>query len=283
MNERLKSFSELLELFSAYSGLMFSWCFADDSDLVYLRPDQYYRTDPFCLAVKNSSPVHLKACRDCHHREFMKEARLVREPFLAHCPAGVELLAVPLFAKEELQGLLLCGCYRSQERKGYPEWETERARLPAANEKQLLALGRYLERAMREHLGEFSPEEHPPVLLHDSTTNDSRIFRAVLHIKRSRTGKITAAEAAGTAGLSLSRFLFLFRRETGFSFSDYLQRLKVSRALRLVEGSDLPFGEIAGRCGFIDQSRMAVLFRRYFGKTPGEMRKKAEGRTVRKG
>ena len=282
MNERLKSFSELLELFSAYSGISFSWCFADDSNLVYLRPNQYYRTDPFCRMVKNSSSSLLKTCRDCHHKQFMKEARLTREPFLAHCHAGVQLLAVPLFAAEELQGLLLCGSFCSREKKGSPEWETERAKLPFANEKQLLALGRYLERAMREHLGEFSPEEHPPVLLHDSTTNDSRIFQAVLYIKRCKMGKITVAEAAKAAGLSHSRFIYLFKKETGFSFSDFIQRLKVSKAIRLVEGSDLPLGEIAERCGFIDQSRMAVLFKRYFGTRPGEMRKKALFRTVRK-
>ncbi len=273
MNERLKTFSELLELFSAYSGMNFSWSFTDDSDLVYLRQNQCYRTDPFCRIVKNTSPSFLKACRDCHLREFMKEARLVREPFLVHCHAGVELLAVPLFAKEELQGLLLGGCYYSRERKGYPAQEAERAKLPFANEKQLLALGRYLERAMQEHFGEICPEEHPLVLLHDSTTNDSRIFQAILYIKRNQTDKITVAETARMAGLSPSRFLFLFKRETGFSFSDFVQRLKVSKALRLVEGSDLAFGEIAECCGFIDQSRMSVLFNRYFGKSPGEMRK----------
>ena len=83
---------------------------------------------------------------------------------------------------------------------------------------------------------------------------------------------ITAKQAAEVSGLSVSRFLHLFRTETGYSFSDWLQRLRVARACRLLEESPYKLAEIAEIAGIRDQSRMTVLFRRYLNTTPGEYR-----------
>ena len=84
--------------------------------------------------------------------------------------------------------------------------------------------------------------------------------------------RMTAKQAAEVSGLSVSRFLHLFRTETGYSFSDWLQRLRVARACRLLEESPYKLAEIAEIAGIRDQSRMTVLFRRYLNTTPGEYR-----------
>ena len=95
------------------------------------------------------------------------------------------------------------------------------------------------------------------------------------HYMRSRCrGPLTAGETAKACGLSVSRFLHLFRRETGYSFSDWLQRLRVAAACRLLEGSPYKLAEIAEISGIRDQSRMTYLFRRYLNTTPGKWRRK---------
>ena len=74
------------------------------------------------------------------------------------------------------------------------------------------------------------------------------------------------------ANISKTRFTHIFTRETGYSFSDFLQRVRIGEARNLVEGSNMALGEIAESCGISDQSRMGVLFRRYFNTTPLKMR-----------
>lgn len=104
-------------------------------------------------------------------------------------------------------------------------------------------------------------------------TQDIRILRAVKLIRRNFARPVKVEEAAQLANLSKAHFTHLFTNETGFSFSDFLQRVRVGSARSLVEGSDMPLSEIAERCGIQDQSRMGVLFRRYFNMSPREMRK----------
>ncbi len=57
-----------------------------------------------------------------------------------------------------------------------------------------------------------------------------------------------------------------------YSFSDWLQRLRVAHACRLLADSPYQLAEIAEISGIRDQSRMTVLFHRYLNMTPREYR-----------
>ena len=85
--------------------------------------------------------------------------------------------------------------------------------------------------------------------------------------------KCSLSSLAEQHHISASYLCHVFRRETGLSVMDYLQACRLTMAKRLLATTDEPVGEIAGRCGFGDDSNFSRLFRRETGKTPRQFRR----------
>lgn len=184
---------------------------------------------------------------------------------------------MPIFIREEFIGVLCAGTFHAPDSRGYPEYESERQKLPAIPVETLLAWGELIENLAEKFLPEMLESSDREPLLHPMLCHDTRILRSVILLRSNLKRRVSVKEAAREAGMCPSRFLHLFPKETGYSFSDFMQRLRVEYARKLVEGSDLMLGEIAERCGIQSQSRMSVLFHRYLGMSPRELRKHFRG------
>jgi AraC-like DNA-binding protein len=88
--------------------------------------------------------------------------------------------------------------------------------------------------------------------------------------------KVSITTAATLLGMSESKFMRYFRTVTGETFVSYVTRLRLERAAMLLEGSQLSIGDIAASVGFSDQSYFDRVFRRNFGKTPRDLRRKQQ-------
>ncbi len=88
---------------------------------------------------------------------------------------------------------------------------------------------------------------------------------------------ISMEKMAEMAGLSSTQFNFRFRELLRMSPSDYLLRLRVETARRLLATSQLSLGEIALEVGFYDQSHFTKRFRRVTGLTPRHYRMRFRG------
>lgn len=66
----------------------------------------------------------------------------------------------------------------------------------------------------------------------------------------------------------------LFRKEGNEGFTQYLTRMRMQRALSLVEGSRLRIYEIAARCGYENDNYFIKAFRKFYGSSPGRLRGK---------
>jgi AraC family transcriptional regulator len=64
----------------------------------------------------------------------------------------------------------------------------------------------------------------------------------------------------------------VFRRHNGCSPGEYLRRIRVRRACRLLADTDRPLSAIAYDTGYADQSHFTRHFKRAMGVTPGEYR-----------
>ncbi|GIK99995.1 MAG: hypothetical protein BroJett029_42040 [Alphaproteobacteria bacterium] len=74
------------------------------------------------------------------------------------------------------------------------------------------------------------------------------------------------------SGLSPSRLQAVFREVTGYPPLDYLRRLRVEEARRLLADARLSVKEIAARTGFRDTSHFSKVFRRIDGLSPAHYR-----------
>ena len=74
--------------------------------------------------------------------------------------------------------------------------------------------------------------------------------------------------------LSPSRFLHLFKEETGYSWLEYQKKKRMDSAAELLRHTDLTISAVMEKCGMRDQSHFGATFRKYYGETPRVYRKK---------
>ncbi|MFD0717484.1 response regulator [Paenibacillus sp. GCM10027626] len=84
---------------------------------------------------------------------------------------------------------------------------------------------------------------------------------------------IELIEVARQVSLSPSCFAALFRAETGQSFHDYVQQVRLNEARVLLRTTDLKVYEIADRVGIPNSRYFSRLFSEYAGFTPLDYRK----------
>ncbi|MDL2229118.1 helix-turn-helix domain-containing protein [Treponema sp. OttesenSCG-928-L16] len=101
--------------------------------------------------------------------------------------------------------------------------------------------------------------------------------RAERFIMNNFTRKVSLSEIAAASGLSAPYFSTIFKEEMGENLSTYLNRLRVERAGHMLTETDLSLSEIAGHCGFEDQSWFSKIFKNYTGVSPGKYREKGIG------
>jgi YesN/AraC family two-component response regulator len=100
----------------------------------------------------------------------------------------------------------------------------------------------------------------------------SAIRKAERFILENYNRKISLREVAGISGLSAPYFSTIFKEEMGENLSSYLNRLRIEKASRMLLDTDFTLSEIAGSCGFEDQSWFSKIFKSYTGASPGKYR-----------
>jgi AraC-like DNA-binding protein/ligand-binding sensor protein len=102
---------------------------------------------------------------------------------------------------------------------------------------------------------------------------NSRIVKnAVEYIARHFSEEISLASVADTLHVNTSYLSTLFRQVTGTTFKEYLNRIRIEEAARLLSNTDYPVMEIAIACGYKDQSYFTKVFKKLTGLTPRQYR-----------
>ena len=91
--------------------------------------------------------------------------------------------------------------------------------------------------------------------------------RAIAQIERFSGEPVTAASCAAEAGLSASRFLHLFKQETGISFRSF-RAWKRARHLLHFANQDLNLAHLAQDIGYPDSTHFSHSIRRFYGLKP---------------
>ena len=104
--------------------------------------------------------------------------------------------------------------------------------------------------------------------------DDIRLGVVISLMTRSLDKPVTNAAMARKAGMSVRAFERSFVREYGVPPQQYLKRLRIQTACRLLVDTREAIAAIAQRCGFADQSHLTREFRRITGLTPSTYREK---------
>jgi transcriptional regulator GlxA family with amidase domain len=112
---------------------------------------------------------------------------------------------------------------------------------------------------------------------HDEAEND-QVNALVNRIMRDYAQPLFAAEMAAELGMGESRFSRFFRRATGNTFTDFVNRIRVNRAGQLLMETDRQVTQICYEVGFNNVANFNRRFLEIKGVTPSEFRREADQR-----
>ncbi len=121
-------------------------------------------------------------------------------------------------------------------------------------------------------------------LLYQHCAADSKLiykfdqkFRVVIeYINEHFTEKITVKEISRKFGYDETYFCRRFREITGITAMRYIKILRLESAQKLLQSKEDEIGDIAWKCGFSDISYFSNCFKKQYGVSPSEFRKRAE-------
>ncbi|WP_316770244.1 helix-turn-helix domain-containing protein [Streptomyces sasae] len=101
-----------------------------------------------------------------------------------------------------------------------------------------------------------------------------RQLAAVRELMEQRLAEpLPIADLAASAALSSSQFTRGFRASTGQSPHQFLLRLRLDAACRLLRTGSTPIAEVAAACGFSHQEHLTRVMRARLGTTPAALRR----------
>lgn len=101
----------------------------------------------------------------------------------------------------------------------------------------------------------------------------ARVLPAITRMIRDYAQRLPIEELASACRLSPSRFMRLFRQRMGVTAHQFLERVRITEAGRLLRTTRVPIAAVARDCGFYDHSAFVKRFRRHSGLTPLAYRK----------
>ncbi len=115
---------------------------------------------------------------------------------------------------------------------------------------------------------------NPPV--DEAATRNRRIGMVIELIRTHMHSRCpTVAELAEKTHCTPNYLSGLFRKETGESLKNYINRAKMEHAKNLLEYTPYNISEIAWSCGFQDAAYFARLFRKHFKCNPHELQSRS--------
>ena len=109
----------------------------------------------------------------------------------------------------------------------------------------------------------------------DGDGRHDRINAIVDRITDNVSAPLSATELAAEMGMSESQFSRFFRRQTGNTFTDFVNRIRVNRACQLLMETERQITHICYEVGFQNVANFNRRFRDIKGMTPSEFRRQA--------
>lgn len=100
---------------------------------------------------------------------------------------------------------------------------------------------------------------------------DPRIKTAIRYITDRYAEPISIREVAETVGLNQVYFGVLFKKETGMTFRDYINTIRLNQAEAMLRLGKFNITEVAQKCGFSDVFYFSRLFKKLKGVPPSSM------------
>lgn len=107
-----------------------------------------------------------------------------------------------------------------------------------------------------------------------SNKKDARLQNAIDHIINNYVEPLTLEECAFVACMSPSHFSRVFHKTTALSFKEFLNRIRIDKAIELLESTNYSIADIAQKVGFSTESYFGYIFKKLKKTSPSNYRVK---------
>lgn len=111
----------------------------------------------------------------------------------------------------------------------------------------------------------------------ESWGKDSVADEVKFYLDTNYAEKLVLKDVARSFGIHPNYMTRTFHEKFGISPKRYLMELKLKKACRLLTTTTLPIAMISGSLGFDDQLAFSRIFRKEYGESPSDYRKKRRG------
>jgi AraC-like DNA-binding protein len=232
-----------------------------------LRPDptisDFIKASTGIATIKSIEGYHRSALRDLEQLiPLIKYAEPLTYFQMVNSYA-VELIEQNRLAEAQMTALVAAS---SPLGPFYPEWQETLSDVRSTQKRRSTVA---FSRARIEQ--EYESESEVP----ENVINRARVCAVIDFMKANLHRAITLPELAGAVNLSPRYFSQLFKIETGIAPGEYLIRLRIEKAAELLTTTFLSVKQVMAAVGYDNKSNFGRCFRKYFGVTPSEYRKRA--------
>ncbi len=107
---------------------------------------------------------------------------------------------------------------------------------------------------------------------HSMSGYSQPIQKTIIRIDSDLTADLSLSALAEAQGINASYLSALFRRETGETVTEYVNRKRVELAAHLLSTTSLQVQTVAQHCGFADVHYFTKVFKKLTGETPRQFR-----------
>jgi two-component system response regulator YesN len=100
----------------------------------------------------------------------------------------------------------------------------------------------------------------------------SYIDKSIAYIKEHLDRNISLQQVAKYVYLNPNHFSEVFKRETGYTYIEFVTKERMKRAIEILQGSKAKIKDVAYRVGYEDTKYFAQQFKKHTGQTPSEFR-----------
>lgn len=97
--------------------------------------------------------------------------------------------------------------------------------------------------------------------------------KAIAYMVQSSDMQLTLASVARHVGVHPVTLSRMFKQQTGDNFVNYLTKLRLQKAMDMLQSTKLSISDIAQAVGYTDEQHFRTLFKKKFGQSPREFRK----------
>ncbi len=115
----------------------------------------------------------------------------------------------------------------------------------------------------------------------DKVKHADAVYKVIEFIKANFQRRMSLEEIAASTYLSKTYLSSLFKKETGYSISEYINIVRIERSKSLLLEENISIIDIANLCGFEDQSYFTKVFKHIVGITPKKYREN-RGKNMKK-